>query len=241
TVTEWPTASDITYGDALSASDLSGGTTSVSGTFSFDSPATTPDAGVYTAGVTFTPDDMLNYNTVSGTVEVNVEKDSQSIEWTQDLTGLAENDIITLTASATSGLTVTYSTTDTDIISITGDQLEILSTGTATITASQTGNENYYPADDVNKTIDILVSIGNQKTSLEISVYPVPAHNRLNISADRNIQSLCITDMTGKIVTKETAVNAKSAIIQIEQLKPGQYQIVVETSDGQFATSFIKQ
>ncbi|MFW5766975.1 MAG: T9SS type A sorting domain-containing protein, partial [Bacteroidota bacterium] len=187
------------------------------------------------------PDDALNYNTVSGTVDVNVEKASQSIEWTQDLNGLAENDIITMTANATSGLMVTYSTTDTDIISITGDQLEILSTGTATITASQAGNENYYPADAVDKTIDILVSIGDQKTSPEISVYPVPAQNRLNISSDRKMQSLHVSDMTGKIVTKETSVDRKSAIIQIAQLKPGQYQIIVVTTNGQFATSFIKQ
>ncbi|NLF42301.1 MAG: hypothetical protein GX587_06365, partial [Bacteroidales bacterium] len=75
----WPAASDITYGESLSASVLSGGTASVPGSFSFDNPTYVPDAGVYGADVIFTPDDLTNYNTVSGTVDVNVEKATASI------------------------------------------------------------------------------------------------------------------------------------------------------------------
>ncbi|MBN2777106.1 MAG: VCBS repeat-containing protein, partial [Bacteroidales bacterium] len=71
-ITTWPAASDIEYSQALSTSVLSGGVASVSGTFTFDNPTTTPSLGVYTADVTFTPDNVSNYNTASGTVDVNV-------------------------------------------------------------------------------------------------------------------------------------------------------------------------
>ncbi|MDD5482389.1 MAG: MBG domain-containing protein [Kiritimatiellae bacterium] len=73
-VTTWPTASAITCGQTLADSELSGGAASVAGAFAFDSPGTKPDAGTYTAAVTFTPTDTDNYNTVAGTVSVNVQE-----------------------------------------------------------------------------------------------------------------------------------------------------------------------
>jgi len=74
TITTLPTASGITYGSALSASTLSGGAGSVGGSFAFATPATVPNAGNYSASITFTPTDGANYNTVSGVVNVAVGK-----------------------------------------------------------------------------------------------------------------------------------------------------------------------
>jgi len=74
TVSPWPTASSILYGQALSASTLSGGTASTAGTFAFVAPETTPDPGSYSAAVRFTPTDTANFNTVDGSVTVNVAK-----------------------------------------------------------------------------------------------------------------------------------------------------------------------
>jgi len=73
-VSAWPTASGMVYGQPLSASVLTGGTASVAGTFAFNAPATTPNAGIYSAAVTFTPTDTTNYNTVGGNVNVVVAK-----------------------------------------------------------------------------------------------------------------------------------------------------------------------
>ncbi|MEI6209644.1 MAG: hypothetical protein WCP20_22910, partial [Desulfuromonadales bacterium] len=73
TITTLPTASGITFGQALSASTLTGGVGSVAGSFAFTTPATVPPAvGNYSASVTFTPTDAINYKTVSGTVTVVV-------------------------------------------------------------------------------------------------------------------------------------------------------------------------
>ena len=78
-VSKWPTASAITFGQTLADSTLSGGTTSVPGTFSFDAPATAPGIGTYTADVTFTPAVTANYYTVSGKVAVTINKITPSI------------------------------------------------------------------------------------------------------------------------------------------------------------------
>ncbi len=73
-VSSWPTAAAITYGEALSASILTGGIGDVPGTFSFVTPSAQPDAGTHTADLAFTPADGSNYNVVSGTVDVTVNK-----------------------------------------------------------------------------------------------------------------------------------------------------------------------
>jgi len=71
TVTTWPTATAIHYGQTLASSTLNGGSASVTGSFAFTTPGTVP---VTTAaqGVTFTPTDTINYNSVSGSVSVTV-------------------------------------------------------------------------------------------------------------------------------------------------------------------------
>jgi len=74
TVNTWPTGTVITVGQPLSASTLSGGNTSVSGTFSFDAPSTVPPVGVCTAAVTFAATDSVNYAAVNGTSEVTVRE-----------------------------------------------------------------------------------------------------------------------------------------------------------------------
>ncbi|MEJ2048022.1 MAG: hypothetical protein P8X92_09300, partial [Dehalococcoidia bacterium] len=70
-VSAWPAASAITHGQALSASSLSDGTASVTGSFAFTDDTIIPDAGTYSASVTFTPTDT-RYNTAIGSVDVTV-------------------------------------------------------------------------------------------------------------------------------------------------------------------------
>jgi uncharacterized repeat protein (TIGR03803 family) len=85
-VSTWPAASPLTYGQALSASVLSGGVASVAGAFSFSAPATVPQAGAYSAPVTFTPTDTLDYQPVAGSVDVSVAPLPLTV------TGLTAND-----------------------------------------------------------------------------------------------------------------------------------------------------
>jgi hypothetical protein len=67
-----PTASTITYGQALSASMLTNGSASVPGSFAFTTPSTTPGAGTANQPVTFSPADHVDYSTISFNVSVAV-------------------------------------------------------------------------------------------------------------------------------------------------------------------------
>src|SRR5690606_33772136 len=53
------------------------------------------------------------------------------------------------------GLTVTYTSQDTDIVSIAGNKATILKAGTAEIVASQEGDEEHLPATSITRTLTI--------------------------------------------------------------------------------------
>lgn len=81
TISNWPTATAITYGQTLASSTLSGGSPSVGGSFAFTNPTTAPTAGTAAQSVTFTPADTTDYASVSGSVNVTVNKATPLITW----------------------------------------------------------------------------------------------------------------------------------------------------------------
>jgi hypothetical protein len=77
TMSTLPTASAITVGQMLSASTLTGGTASVSGTsvpgtFAWTTPTTVPAVGTDSEGITFTPTDAADYTSVTTDVQLVV-------------------------------------------------------------------------------------------------------------------------------------------------------------------------
>jgi polygalacturonase len=96
-----PTASPITYGQALSASTLSGGEASVPGSFAFTTPTTTPGAGTNNQSVTFTPANTNQYTTLVFNVSVTVNQATPTL--TTAPTASAIYDGQALSASTLSG------------------------------------------------------------------------------------------------------------------------------------------
>ena len=81
---------------------------------------------------------------------------AQTISWTQTLGtrafGIAD---LNLTATASSGLTVSYQSSDTAVASIVGSSLRVIGAGTASITATQAGNGAYQAATPVIKSVTV--------------------------------------------------------------------------------------
>ncbi|MGD0156098.1 MAG: Ig-like domain repeat protein [Terracidiphilus sp.] len=90
TVSVWPTASAITYGQTLALSTLTPvtaavpGNASVAGTFAWTTSTTVPAAGTDSESVTFTPTDTTDYNTVTSTVTVTVNKATLTVGLVHD-------------------------------------------------------------------------------------------------------------------------------------------------------------
>jgi hypothetical protein len=83
-----------------------------------------------------------------------IHKAPQTITWNQELlVGCNGVTYLTLNASSASGLPVNYTSNNTTVAVINGNQLTTPSAGSATITASQAGNENYLAATAISKDL----------------------------------------------------------------------------------------
>lgn len=74
TITAAPSASAITFGQSLASSTLSGGSASVTGTFTWTTSSTVPSLGTSLHDVTFAPNITDNFNTVTTSVSVTVNQ-----------------------------------------------------------------------------------------------------------------------------------------------------------------------
>ena len=153
TVTTWPAAAPITYGQTLAASVLSGGTASVAGAFAFAAPATVPAAGTADQSVTFTPASP-NYETVTGAVGVTVAKAGQTITFPA-IGDKYTNDTVSLSAAADSGLPVEFSVAAGPGSLSGGTTLTFTGTGVVAVVAAQSGNGNFDPAASVTNTFTV--------------------------------------------------------------------------------------
>ncbi|MFK7800679.1 MAG: hypothetical protein AB8G95_03510 [Anaerolineae bacterium] len=103
-----------------------------------------------------------------GAYEISVAPTAQTITFTllpEAESGLDIDDSTTLTATASSGLPVEFSSNTPLICSVTGDVALMLAGGTCSVTASQGGDNVYGPAPDVIRTI----SVSKQDQTLTIT------------------------------------------------------------------------
>jgi RHS repeat-associated protein len=151
----WATPAAITYDTALSGIQLNASST-VAGTFVYTPAAgTVLTAGSQTLSVTLMPTDSTDYTTATNTVQLTVNQATQTINFPAPASpvtyGVAP---ITLTATASSGLPVTFSVLSGPG-SIAGSTLTITGSGTVVVAANQAGNSNYAAAAQVTQSITV--------------------------------------------------------------------------------------
>lgn len=139
------------------------------GTQTFNVALNAPIGGNYEDVVTFSD----GVNSAQVTVTAHVTKHAQSITWNQDINIDTENSPLTLTATATSGLPVSYATSNPAIATIEDGKLVLVASGNVSITASQAGNGIYEAAADVTKTITVIkpIALVNPVISIACTTY----------------------------------------------------------------------
>ena len=181
----WATPAAITYGTALSGIQLNASST-VGGTYIYTPAAgTVLAAGSQTLSVTFTPTDSTDYTTATNTVQLTVNQATQTINFPAPASpvtyGVAP---IALTATASSGLPVTFS-----VLSgpgtISNSTLTISGAGTVVVAADQSGNSNYAAAAQVAQSVTVnpvqCVSSGySYVRSITIDHTKVPNTDQIN-------------------------------------------------------------
>jgi hypothetical protein len=78
-------------------------------------------------------------------VSFDVARDPQTISFTLPSTANVSSKSLSLAATASSGATITYSTTSTGICSITSSTLNLLTSGNCAVTATQVGTSTLAP------------------------------------------------------------------------------------------------
>lgn len=173
TVTVWPTASPLTYGQALSASTLTPitaavpGNASVAGTFAWTTPATIPGAGTDQESVTFTPTDTTDYNPVTQLISITVSKATPTVT-------------VWPTASAISAGESLVSSTLTPVTAAVPGNASVPGTfawtAPATIPTAGTDSESvtFTPTDaaDYNTVTSTISVVVNNKVTPTVSVPP---------------------------------------------------------------------
>ena len=102
--------------------------------------------GSLSAGGNYTIDFISN--------DLTITIASQQIAWGQSLlVGCNDTTDVYLTATASSGLPITYSVSDPTIARVSGDTLTLLKPGTTVVTARQAGDSNYEAATAVTDTV----------------------------------------------------------------------------------------
>jgi sugar lactone lactonase YvrE len=138
----WATPSAITYGTALSATQLNASST-VAGSFTYSPVSRTVlTAGSHTLSVAFTPTNPTEYTTASATVTLTVNKATPTITWTTPAA------ITFGTALSATQLDAKASVPGTLVYSPTAGTVPAVGTDTLTVTFTPTDTTDYTTATD---------------------------------------------------------------------------------------------
>lgn len=162
---------------------------------------------------------------------------NQTIEWTQLLSFSILDEQIQLTATSTSGLPITYTIEDTAIAIIRNDTLFLRSEGFTQITASQSGNSAFYPAEPVTRLLQVgreSVDVSNES---KIHIYPNPAKDVLYFVCDETtISEITVLSSDGRM----TKLPYNSNSIDISTLSTGIYYLVIVSEHEVYKHKIVK-
>ena len=152
----WATPAAITYGTALSATQLDANSGGVAGAFVYNPAAgTTPAAGTDTLSVTFTPSDTTDYTTATQTVSLTVNKATPLITWAMPAA------ITYGTALSSTQLNATASVPGTFVYNPAAGTTPAAGTDTLSVTFTPTDTTDYTTA---TASVTLTVNSGSRTT-----------------------------------------------------------------------------
>jgi len=137
---------------------------------------------------------------------------------------------VILNGVASSGLPVTYTSSNPAIAFISHDTLLMAGPGTVTITARQSGDGSFYSADPVSRSLVVKSTVSGLPAydpDAKIRVYPNPVSNTLFLESSGMIRSATLTGMEGSVIYERTDISNKNFSMDMSGYKPGCYILII--------------
>ena len=143
-------------------------------------------------------------------------------------------------ATASSGLDVTYASSNTAVATIVSGMIHIVAAGTTTITASQAGNDNYNAAADVTQALNVTATGILDASVKALGVSPNPADGYIKIDNAASLKKIEVLNMQGKVV-KSVTNSGSQAVIDVSDLDAGIYTIRAKSGSDVYVSKFVKK
>jgi hypothetical protein len=169
--------------------------------------------------------DINGYNRFSGTIDVGAEelRTAQNITAADLTKTYGEADFINPSATVVSGLPLVYTkSSNVNVADIKEGKIQILNTGTTSITITQAGNENYTPAEK-----SFVLTVGKATLTVKANDKTKPANNLAMSNADYDVSYAGFVNgddrskLTGSIVYSGNAVGKTEIGIYTDGIMPG--------------------
>lgn len=123
-------------------------------------------------------------------------------------------------AISSSGLEITYSSSDANVATIVGDKIHIVGSGTCMIHADQSGNNNYNSADGVSQQLEV------KNSNAEIKMVKVDG---ISVPVSENMHHILscgsLARVTVDIETMTEALVDRGNSFQVDVVKAGRYSV----------------
>ncbi|MBW4891612.1 hypothetical protein KXQ82_17940 [Mucilaginibacter sp. HMF5004] len=160
--------------------------------------------GVGTATITASQTGNAVYNPAADVnQQLTVNKKEQTITFNALPVKIFGDSTFNAGATASSGLALVYSSSDTTVATIVNGLIHINGAGTATITASQTGNAVYNPAADVNQQL----TVNKKEQGITFNALPVKTIGDADFNAGATASSGLALVYSSSDTTVATIVN----------------------------------
>jgi hypothetical protein len=209
---------DVTFGDnsfnlnATASSGLSVGFTSSDATVVTLAGNVATIIGAGTVTITASQSGNNLYATATPVTQVlTVKKASQQITFSALPPHNVDDGTFTITATAGSGQTVLFSSSNPTVATVAGNTISLLSTGTTDITATQGGNNNYLAAAPVVRTL-IVFAKANQTITFPVISDKTLGDAQFDVSASStSLLTVSFTTSSDKIsITGSTVTLVKA-------------------------------
>ncbi len=179
---------------------------------------------------------------------ITVAKSAQTITWTAIPSKTTASPDFMVSATASSGLGLTYSVLSGPA-TISGNTVHLLgTTGLVKLRATQSGNETYL-AKTADQTFTVVSAMGmpgngmtrmyydNEETTaikntIQATIYPNPTNGLLNIHQNEAIQEIIVFDILGNSTFKVNTEGNNNVSIDLSNLAKGIYYVRIKSNDG---------